>query len=69
MRKLSRCILLLSVFLMATTGQTQKPPRTISAPSPAKLSPDSERWVTQTLKNMTLDEKIGQVFAVWAYGA
>ncbi len=68
MRKLSRGILLLTLLLMATTGQTQKSPRTSTAPSLAKLSPDGERWVEQTLKSMTLDEKIGQVFAVWAYG-
>ena len=68
MRKLSRWLLLLILF-MATTGRTQKSPRAPAAPTPAKLSPDSERWVAQTLKKMTLDEKIGQVFAVWAYGA
>src|SRR5690348_4859092 len=68
MRKLSRCILLLSLLLMTTTGQTEKSLRAQSAPSPVKLSPDAERWVARTLKSMTLDEKIGQVFAVWAYG-
>ena len=69
MRRLSRWVLLLALFLMATTGRTQKSPRTPAAPTPAKLSPESERWVAQTLKTMSLDEKIGQVFAVWAYGA
>ena len=69
MRKLSRWILLLAVFSMATTGRTQKTPRTAAASAPAKLSSESERWVAQTLKKMSLDEKIGQVFAVWAYGA
>jgi beta-N-acetylhexosaminidase len=69
MRKLSRWLLLLALLLMATTGHTQKSPRTPAAPIPAKLSPDSERWVAQTLKKMTLDEKIGQLFAVWAYGS
>ena len=54
---------------MATTGSTQKSPRTPAAPNPAKLSPEGERWVSQTLKQMSLDEKIGQVFAVWAYGS
>ena len=54
---------------MATTGRTQKSPRAPAAPTPAKLSPEGERWVSQTLKNMSLDEKIGQLFAVWAYGA
>jgi beta-N-acetylhexosaminidase len=80
MRKLSRWILLLALFgcglyleparyLMATTSRTQKPPRSAAAPSPAKLSPEAERWVAQTLKKMTNDEKIGQLFAVWGYGA
>jgi hypothetical protein len=79
MRKLSRWILLLAVLgcglymeparlLMANTGRTQKTPRTPSSPTPAKLSPDGERWVVQTLKKMTVEEKIGQVFAVWAFG-
>ena len=69
MRKLSRWLLPLVLLLMATTGRTQKSPRAAVAPTPMKLSPDSEKWVAQTLKNMSLDEKIGQVFAVWAYGA
>ena len=70
MRKVSRWIPLLAVFsLMATTSRTQKPPSKPAAATPAKLSPESERWVAQTLKKMSLDEKIGQVFAVWAYGS
>ena len=68
MRKLSRWPLLLLLSLMATTGSTQKPPRAKAAPKSAKLSPESERWVAQTLKKMSLDEKIGQLFCVWAYG-
>jgi beta-N-acetylhexosaminidase len=68
MPKLSRWLLLLVLLLMATTGHTQKSPRAPDAPTPAKLSPDGERWVAQTLKKMSLDEKVGQVFAVWAYG-
>jgi beta-glucosidase-like glycosyl hydrolase/CubicO group peptidase (beta-lactamase class C family) len=54
---------------MATTGRTQKPPRATPAPTAAKLSPENERWVAQTLKSMSLDEKIGQLFAVWTYGS
>jgi beta-glucosidase-like glycosyl hydrolase/CubicO group peptidase (beta-lactamase class C family) len=54
---------------MATTGRTQKSPRAPVAPKTAELSPESERWVAQTLKSMSLDEKIGQLFAVWAYGS
>jgi beta-N-acetylhexosaminidase len=69
MRTLSRWLLLLAFLSMATTARTQKTPRTPDAPTRMKLSPDGERWVTQTLKKMTLDEKIGQLFAVWCYGA
>ncbi len=69
MRTLSRWLLLLALSLMATTGSTQKTPRAPDAPKPAKLSPEGERWVAQTLKQMSLDEKIGQLFAVWAYGS
>jgi len=69
MRKLNRWLLLLALSLMATTGSTQKTPRAPAAPKPAKLSPEGERWVAQTLKQMSLDEKIGQLFAVWAYGS
>src|SRR6202162_5750604 len=69
MRKLSRWLLLLALFSMATTSHTQKSPRSTDAPKPAGLSPESERWVSQTLKSMSLDEKIGQLFAVWAYGS
>jgi len=68
MRTLSRWLLLLALFSMATTGRTQKPPRAPAAPKPAELSSEGERWVSQTLKSMSLDEKIGQLFAVWAYG-
>src|SRR6202045_4474786 len=80
MRTLSRWLLLLVVagcglYLepiqrsMATTSRMQKTPRTPAAPTAKKLSPESDRWVGQTLKKMTLDEKIGQLFAVWCYGS
>src|SRR6202521_4325816 len=69
MRTLSRWLLLLACILMATTGRTQKSPRAPDAPKPAELSSEGQRWVAQTLKQMSLDEKIGQLFAVWAYGS
>ena len=69
MRKLSRWLLLLALFLMATTGSTQQTSIAPAAPRAAKLSAEGQRWVSQTLKTMSLDEKIGQLFAVWAYGA
>jgi len=69
MRKLSRWLLPLALLSMATTGSTQKSPRAPAAPTAAKLSPEGQRWVSETLQSMSLDEKIGQLFAVWAYGS
>ncbi len=69
MRNLSRWSLLLAFLFMATTSRTQKSPRAPTATKPARLSPEGERWVAQTLKKLSLDEKIGQLFAVWAYGS
>jgi beta-N-acetylhexosaminidase len=69
MRIVNRWLLPLAILLMATTGRTQKSPRAPVALKTAELSPESERWVAQTLKSMSLDEKIGQLFAVWAYGS
>ena len=69
MRKVNRWLLLPACLFMATTGHTQKSPRAPDAPKPAGLSSEGERWVSQTLKQMSLDEKIGQLFAVWAYGS
>jgi beta-glucosidase-like glycosyl hydrolase/CubicO group peptidase (beta-lactamase class C family) len=69
MRIGNRWLLLLALLLMATTGRTQKSPRAPDAPKSAELSSEGERWVSQTLKSMSLDEKIGQLFAVWAYGS
>ncbi len=69
MRILSRCLVLLALLSMATTGRTQKSPRAPDAPKPAAVSSEGERWVAQTLKSLSLDEKIGQLFAVWVYGS
>jgi beta-N-acetylhexosaminidase len=70
MRTLRRWLLLPALLLMATTSRTQKSPRAPAPPkSVGKLSAEGERWVAQTLKRMPLDEKIGQLFCVWVYGA
>ena len=35
-------------------------------PQPIKLDKDGQKWAEKTLKNMTLEEKVGQMFMVWA---
>jgi beta-N-acetylhexosaminidase len=34
-------------------------------PGPIKLDKDGEKWAEKTLKKMTLEEKVGQMFMVW----
>lgn len=35
------------------------------AADPVHLDPDGEKWAEKTLKKMTLEEKVGQLFMVW----
>jgi len=35
-------------------------------PQPIKLDKEGEKWAEKTLKKMTLEEKVGQMFMVWA---
>ncbi len=35
-------------------------------PQPIKLDKEGERWAEKTLKKMTLEEKVGQMFMIWA---
>ncbi len=59
-----RWLLLLTAFLlMAHPGRTQKKP-----PARAKLPAAEEKWVQQTLKKMTLEEKLGQMLVVYYFG-
>ncbi len=55
--------LLPALLLMAHPGRTDK-----SAHPKAKLSAASEKWVAQTLKKMTLEEKLGQLLLVYYFG-
>ncbi len=48
---------------MAHPGRTEKP-----AHAKARLSADAEKWVAQTLKKMTLEEKLGQLLLVYYFG-
>src|SRR3989442_5046110 len=61
-------LLLTALLLMAQTSRTAKPSTARAALSPTKLSADSEKWVAQTLKSMTLEEKLGQLVMVFYYG-
>src|SRR5205807_2003424 len=61
-------LLLTALLLMAQTSRTAKTSTAGAALSPTKLSADGEKWVAQTLKSMTLEEKLGQLVMVFYYG-
>src|SRR2546428_390753 len=61
-------LLLTALLLMAQISRTAKPSTAGAALSPTKLSADGEKWVAQTLKSMTLEEKLGQLVMVFYYG-
>src|SRR4029079_12706358 len=35
-------------------------------PGPIKLDRDGEKWADKTLKKMSVEQKVGQLFMVWA---
>jgi beta-N-acetylhexosaminidase len=70
-------LLLAALLLMAHTGRSAKPSRPRAAARPAAsptkqikklLSPEDQKWLAQTLKKMTLDEKLGQLMMIFYYG-
>jgi hypothetical protein len=34
-------------------------------PGPVRLTRDGDKWAEKTLRKLTLEEKVGQVFMVW----
>jgi beta-N-acetylhexosaminidase len=54
-------ILLLTLVLTAATSAKDK----FQRPGPIHLTPAGEKWAEKTLRNLTLEEKIGQVFMIW----
>src|SRR6202007_1122898 len=55
-------IALLLVFLMTTSGF---PKERYQKPGPIHLERDGEKWAEKTLRKLSTEEKIGQLFMVW----
>ncbi len=61
-------LLLTTLLLMAQTGRTEKIPRRRATLASSKLTAEGEKWVQQTLRKMTLEEKLGQLLVVYYFG-
>jgi beta-N-acetylhexosaminidase len=55
---------LLSVLLLATAASAKDKDK-YQRPGPVHLTHDGEKWAEKTLRKLSLEEKIGQVFMIW----
>ena len=55
-------LLLVLLFLVSYCAAGDKK----AAPGPLHLDKDGEKWVQKTLKKMSLEQKVGQMFMVWS---
>src|SRR5271156_392317 len=58
-----RTLALLFFALTLTTLVSAK--EKYQRPGPVNLTHDGEKWAEKTLRKMTLEEKVGQVFMIW----
>jgi beta-N-acetylhexosaminidase len=58
-----RKLALLLLVLVLTTSAFAKDK--YQRPGPVRLTRDGEKWAEKTLRKLTLEEKVGQVFMVW----
>src|SRR5512146_3580869 len=56
--------LLLVVLLLLVSYSAGKDKK--ASPGPLHLDKDGEKWVQKTLKKMSLEQKVGQMFMVWS---
>src|SRR5690348_14874420 len=61
-----RCTALLGLFL-ATLSSVALAADHYSKADPVELTKDGRRWAERTLKKLTLEEKVGQMFGVRYY--
>ncbi len=62
-RVLAFCVLF-SLVSLPMSAKTKS--EAILKPGPARLDHDGEKWAEKTLKKMSLEEKVGQMFMIWA---
>jgi len=56
-------VLLLALVLILPSFAKEKPKP--AHPAPIHLTPAREKWAARTLRRLTLEEKVGQVFMIW----
>jgi len=54
----------LLIFVFATTASAKDKDK-YQRPGPIRVTPAGEKWAEKTLRKLTLEEKVGQVFMIW----
>src|SRR5271168_698223 len=60
-----RTIASLLFALVLITTASAKDKDKYQRPGPIRLTPAGEKWAAKTLRKLTLEEKVGQVFMIW----
>jgi beta-N-acetylhexosaminidase len=60
-----RTLVFLVLALVLTTTASAKDKDKYQRPGPTHLTPAGEKWAEKTLRKLTLEEKVGQVFMIW----
>src|SRR5580700_12245592 len=60
-----RTLAVLLFTLALTAAASAKDKDKFQRPGPIDLTPAGEKWAEKTLRKLTLEEKIGQVFMIW----
>ncbi|MGA2377337.1 MAG: glycoside hydrolase family 3 N-terminal domain-containing protein, partial [Candidatus Sulfotelmatobacter sp.] len=60
-----RTLTILLLSLVFATTASAKAKDKYQRPGPAHLTHDGEKWAEKTLRKLTLEEKVGQVFMIW----
>ena len=60
-----RALALFLLTLVLTTAAFAKGKEKYQRPGPIHLTPAAEKWAEKTLRKLTLEEKVGQVFMIW----
>jgi len=62
---LARTFLVLTALLLYAVQAFSKASAPLGKPGPIYLDKEGKRWVETTLKKMSTEEKVGQVFMIW----
>src|ERR1700680_229559 len=62
---MQRALALLLFTLVLTAATSAKDKAKYQRPGPIHLTPAGQKWAEKTLRGLTLEEKIGQLFMIW----